>query len=54
MTRSLRGLLHGLPGSEPSVFAGAALVLAGTALVACLIPALSAARVDPKTTLREG
>jgi ABC-type lipoprotein release transport system permease subunit len=49
----LSSLLYGLQGREPVVYALAALALALVALVACLVPARQASRVDPMLTLRE-
>jgi putative ABC transport system permease protein len=49
----LSSLLYGLSGYEIGVFAGAAVVLAIVAVVACLIPGRAAVRVDPMTTLRD-
>jgi putative ABC transport system permease protein len=48
----LRRLLYGVAPSELSVYAGCALVLAAVAVVAGLVPARRAARLDPITCLR--
>jgi macrolide transport system ATP-binding/permease protein len=50
--RVLEGTLYGVEGSDPVTFAAAAAVLAGSAFVACAIPARRAARVEPMTALR--
>ena len=47
-----RAILFEVQPHDPTVFALVALVLGGTAAVACLIPALKAARVDPVIALR--
>lgn len=51
-TRLLRGLLFGITPTDPLVFGGVALLLAGTALVASWLPARRAARLDPMRVLR--
>jgi putative ABC transport system permease protein len=52
LTRVLEKMLFGVTPSDTVAFAGAALVLGLVAMVATLIPALRAARVDPVTALR--
>jgi predicted permease len=49
---SLRRFIFGLDGQEPIVLLAVTAVLAAVALVACLIPARRAARVDPNVALR--
>jgi putative ABC transport system permease protein len=50
--RIIRGLLFGIEPNDPLTFAAAALIMAAIGVVACWIPALRAARVDPVITMR--
>jgi putative ABC transport system permease protein len=52
VTRLLKGLLFGISASDPWTFAVIAALLVGVALLACLIPAQRATRVDPLEALR--
>ena len=52
VTRLLEGLLYGVRPLDPVSFAGAAVLFAGLATVASLIPATQAASVDPVEALR--
>jgi predicted permease len=52
MTQFLSSLLYGVRPTDPLTFAAVAALLAGVALLACYIPALRAARVDPIVALR--
>jgi putative ABC transport system permease protein len=51
--RVIESMLYGIRPRDPFAIAGAVLLLSGAALIAALIPALRAARVDPAMTLRE-
>jgi putative ABC transport system permease protein len=50
--RVIRGLLFGVAPHDPITFGGVAVIMAAIAIVACCIPALRAARVDPAITMR--
>ncbi len=51
-TRTLSGLLFGVTASDPSTFAGAAVLLGAAALAAGAIPAFRASRIDGVDVLR--
>jgi putative ABC transport system permease protein len=52
--RALRGMLFGVGAIDPIAFATVAGLLLGASILACFIPAMRAASVDPMTALREG
>jgi putative ABC transport system permease protein len=52
LTRAMAGLLYQINPTDGATFAGAALVLAGLAVAASLVPAWRATRVDPLIALR--
>jgi len=51
-TRLIRSLLYGISASDPLTFVLAASLLIGAVLLACLVPAWRAMRVDPMVALR--
>jgi predicted permease len=53
LSTSLHDLLFNVTPTDPVAYSVAAIVLAGTALLASLVPAHRASRVSPMTTLRE-
>jgi putative ABC transport system permease protein len=52
LTRVLRTLLFGVSATDPVVFGAIAALVAAVALLASLVPARRAARLDPMTALR--
>jgi putative ABC transport system permease protein len=52
VTRFMAGLLFGVGATDPMTLVGVALLLALIALLACLIPARRAIKVDPMVALR--
>ncbi len=52
LTRLMRSLLYGMNPADTLTYVGVALLLLIVALVACALPALRAARIDPNVALR--
>lgn len=52
-TRAMRNLLYGVTATDPTTYAGVALLLALIGIAACWIPARRASRLDPAMVLRE-
>jgi putative ABC transport system permease protein len=53
LTHVLEKMLFGVRASDAISFAGAAVILGAVAVVASLLPAWRAARIDPITALRQ-
>ena len=53
LARLMKALVYGIGTADPATFGGTAAILAIVAMVACVIPARTAARVDPVIALRE-
>jgi ABC-type antimicrobial peptide transport system permease subunit len=52
-TRAMSGVLYGVPPTDLPTFAAVVLLLGTVALIACVVPAARASRVDPMIVLRE-
>ena len=48
----MRGLLFGVAPHDPTTFVGVSVMMAAIGVLACWIPALRAARIDPAITMR--
>ena len=53
LTRVLERMLFGVTASDIATYTSAALILGAVAIVACLVPALRAAGIDPIAALRQ-
>jgi ABC-type antimicrobial peptide transport system permease subunit len=51
-TRFIQGLLFGVAPHDPATLGSVAVMMAIVGLIACWLPALRAARIDPAITMR--
>jgi putative ABC transport system permease protein len=51
VTRELSQLLFETDAADPEVYGATVLVLAVTGILACLLPAIRASKLDPRTAL---
>jgi putative ABC transport system permease protein len=51
VTRLMQSLLYGVAPGDPLTFVAVTGLLSGTALLACYVPAMRAARINPMTAL---
>jgi ABC-type antimicrobial peptide transport system permease subunit len=52
-TRAMASVLYGVRPGDPSTYGAVVFLLGSIALVACVVPAARASRVDPIIVLRE-
>jgi ABC-type antimicrobial peptide transport system permease subunit len=52
LSRFLRSLLFGVTSADPLTYAAVGCVLFGFAVIASLVPALHATRIDPMAAIR--
>jgi putative ABC transport system permease protein len=52
LTRLMEGLLFGISAADPATYAAVAALIAAVALLACLVPARRAMKIDPMEALR--
>jgi ABC-type antimicrobial peptide transport system permease subunit len=52
LTRSLQAMLFGVGPHDPMTIIAATALLLATTLIACIVPALRAVRVDPSQAFR--
>ena len=53
LARVLSGVLYGVSPSDPATLSGVVVIVLGVAVLAALLPALRASRIDPMTALRQ-
>jgi len=52
-SRVLTSMLQGVSATDPLAYGGTMLILVGAALLACIVPAFRASRIDPTVAIRE-